>query len=653
MRLTIQKFIQIIKLLILIILILASGCASSKRIKFLHIPNEYLNTVIPESYSSYPIVFLLKSSTYKVINGLETEYHEVFKIQNKSGLKYGNVAVKIPSHSRLINVEGRVILPDGKTVNLEKEDIFTEYEYNKSILGKKQEIKKLAMPGVIVGSIIEYKYKLKLPWIIPPPWYFSTAFPVIESKVTVKANPLIRINYLVQESEKITIDVDKTYDSSLVNNVITLSARNIPPMPFETGVPAFNEVASYVTFTIPYVFSKEFKIEGSSWGDVSQKYWTIVKNYIDQKESYGIDSLVSRYKYLSRSEKITEIFKFVRDSVRYSAIYAGSGIIPMDPKIVSKKRYGDCKAKTMLLIVLLQKSGVKAYPLLCKTRSEGKLFQKLYTLQQFNHACVVIPGSKGNEDITTDNINILDPTNVYNNPGELHSEIAGTYGLIVSENKGKIIKIPPISYKSNRLVQRCDIYLGSDNLNVNVNNRYYGDLAKSLIPIIEAMNYRYLKNRVLKHFKCGILTDFKVANATEDKVQINFNLQISGGLFNRHSRTKTIIPIIKDLSLYTFLADVKRVYPIDLRYQYTYLDSIVIHIPPQFATLDIPEDFSTSSRTMEYSLKCIKDRREIILIENLIVKKPKIVKADYNKFRKQLEKIYRYREKVLINLKKV
>lgn len=83
--------------------------------------------------------------------------------------------------------------------------------------------------------------------------------------------------------------------------------------------------------------------------------------------------------------------RFVQDQVRYLGIEIGAySHTPNDPETVLSRRYGDCKDKALLLVVLLREMGVRAYPALVSTDNGPVLDQWLPSPYAFNHAVVVI-----------------------------------------------------------------------------------------------------------------------------------------------------------------------------------------------------------------------------------------------------------------------
>jgi hypothetical protein len=92
----------------------------------------------------------------------------------------------------------------------------------------------------------------------------------------------------------------------------------------------------------------------------------------------------------TQDDKINKILNYVQDEIRYMGIESGIGSIkPFHPNTVFKRRFGDCKDKSNLMVHLLKKIGVeKAYPVLVNTKFADGLANFLPSNQVFDH-CIV------------------------------------------------------------------------------------------------------------------------------------------------------------------------------------------------------------------------------------------------------------------------
>ncbi len=72
--------------------------------------------------------------------------------------------------------------------------------------------------------------------------------------------------------------------------------------------------------------------------------------------------------YSTQGEKIAAVLNFVQEEVRYLGFESGLGSYkPFAPNQVFEQRYGDCKDKSLLMVTMLRKMGIEAYPVLVNT----------------------------------------------------------------------------------------------------------------------------------------------------------------------------------------------------------------------------------------------------------------------------------------------
>lgn len=81
--------------------------------------------------------------------------------------------------------------------------------------------------------------------------------------------------------------------------------------------------------------------------------------------------------------------QLVQDRIRYLAVgMDGGNYIPQSPNRTWEVRYGDCKAKTLLLLALLHKLGVEAEPVLAHAMLGDMVAQRVPSALAFNHVLV-------------------------------------------------------------------------------------------------------------------------------------------------------------------------------------------------------------------------------------------------------------------------
>ncbi|WP_235902730.1 DUF3857 domain-containing protein [Sandarakinorhabdus oryzae] len=89
---------------------------------------------------------------------------------------------------------------------------------------------------------------------------------------------------------------------------------------------------------------------------------------------------------LERAQRALEL---VQDKVRYLAVQLNGGnYVPQPPEQTWSARYGDCKAKTLLLLALLREMGIEAEPVLAHTELGDLVSVRLPSALAFNHVLV-------------------------------------------------------------------------------------------------------------------------------------------------------------------------------------------------------------------------------------------------------------------------
>jgi len=105
----------------------------------------------------------------------------------------------------------------------------------------------------------------------------------------------------------------------------------------------------------------------------------------------GVHNLARQLKsnYPQHEDQLIAALRFVQEEVRYTGIETGEySHRPMQPGRVLDLRYGDCKGKSILLIVLLKELGIEAHPALVNTYYAEKLGDMLPSQDIFNHTIV-------------------------------------------------------------------------------------------------------------------------------------------------------------------------------------------------------------------------------------------------------------------------
>ena len=88
-------------------------------------------------------------------------------------------------------------------------------------------------------------------------------------------------------------------------------------------------------------------------------------------------------------ERTQSALRLVQDKIRYLAVgMNGGNYVPQTPTDTWQLRYGDCKAKTLMLLAMLHAMNIEAEPVLASTELGDMVPERLPSLAAFNHILV-------------------------------------------------------------------------------------------------------------------------------------------------------------------------------------------------------------------------------------------------------------------------
>lgn len=307
---------------------------------------------------------------------LTTEVETKIKIFTKEGYSWADFKVPFYIGGR----SGSIYFTDAYTYNwidnkIEKTKLKSEGEFREKI-NENWEYRKISMPNVKEGSVIEYKYVIKSPYITSlPEWFFQFKIPIQYSEYSVHIPEFYRYNAMlksfidVNQSEKVQRNEGQNF-----NELVTVyKANNVPPFNDEKYVSNINNYISSVSYELASIKQSDGSIKNLSvsWEDVSK---SIYENDSFGKElnqnSYfeeDLNKLMAHNK--SQEELLKSIFNHVQSQMNWNERYGylcDSGV-----KKAYREKSGNVAEINLILTALLRQAGFKANPVLVSTRSNG------------------------------------------------------------------------------------------------------------------------------------------------------------------------------------------------------------------------------------------------------------------------------------------
>lgn len=410
-----------------------------------------------DSSASAAIIFSKGRSYFEFVENshfvLITEVETKIKIYKKDGYDWANkeVSYYIGGHDDESVQFSKAITYNLVNGKIEKTKLNGEGEF-KETTNKFWATKKISMPNVKEGSIIEYKYYLKTPYYSNlHDWKFQSTIPINYSEYTTFIPEYYTYNYFSRGAVNITVeksDRSKTiniYDKELAARGANISYQNtsssvsytdnITKM-YVSNVPAF-KVEPFTNNINNYMSSIEYELASTKFPNSDLKLysetWEDVAKNIYENENFGLELKKDNYfetdlnqllaeKNLDDTKKIEKILEFVKNNVKwneYNSITVEKGVTK-----AYKEKTGNTAEVNFILISMLRKAGFDANPVVLTTRS--KPINLFPSRTAFNY---VICGIETENDVI-----LLDATDKNSKIDVLPTRALNYIGRIIREN---------------------------------------------------------------------------------------------------------------------------------------------------------------------------------------------------------------------------
>ena len=305
-------------------------------------------------------------------------HHTAYRVTSDNGVQNGS-SIDVgfdPSHERL-TVHFIRIIRDGQTLDrldrskihlLQREREMESFIYDGSFTASCQ------LEDVRVGDVIEYAYTLDGANPVLKGHYFGTFMTEwgvpVEHAVLRIVRPTDRQLHFQTENRQI----EPTITTADGRTEWLWDERHIAAHHADTRTPP-----GYNGFGVLRV--SEF----ANWQEVVD--WAAPLYQCDTTPSPELEEEMARISATNGVDgAILAALRFVQEQIRYLGIETGvNSHQPTAPSEVLRRRFGDCKDKTLLLATILRKSGFQATPMLVSTWNRGEVAKYLPSPDAFNH----------------------------------------------------------------------------------------------------------------------------------------------------------------------------------------------------------------------------------------------------------------------------
>jgi transglutaminase-like putative cysteine protease len=236
----------------------------------------------------------------------------------------------------------------------------------------------------------------------------------------------------------------------------------IKALSFDEGRPGWHEPLNRIDFS-------EYK----DWQDVIN--WGTRVFARAAVSSPAIEKQIASLRKANLEESANACIRFVQDEIRYLSFNEGiHGYQPHKAAQIFDQRYGDCKDKSVLLALMLNKLGIKSAPALVHSSSAKLVNESLPTPRLFNH-CIV-------QFTLNDSTYWVDPTiSLQRGPLKKRFTPDYAYGLALSPQSNGLSEIRYDAHDSEiNIAEKLDVGPVGTSARLEVDISYTGDEANSM-----------------------------------------------------------------------------------------------------------------------------------------------------------------------------
>nr|WP_315198332.1 transglutaminase [uncultured Flavobacterium sp.] len=540
-----------------------------------------------------------------------TEVAMRIKIYKKDGYDWANKAVQFVSGGS--NIKEKVFFSDAATYNLvggkiEKTKLNSEGEFVENV-NKYWSKKKIALPNVKEGSVLEFKYiistnnigvlrefdfqtSIPIDYVeyktyVPEYFVYNTKLKGFISPKTVVENS--RQSFTINSKERIGGSMGSTTRTSFSQDKIeyietktSYTINNMPAIKEEAFVNNIDNYAMSLAQELSMTQYPNSPIEpySTDWNSVTKTIY----------EYDGFNSELNKTGYFendlkaiiagvtSQDEIIASVFNYVKSTVKWNEDYGYS--CDKGVKSAYKDKTGNVAEINLMLTAMLRFSGLTANPVLVSTRSNGiSLFP---SRSAFNYVIAAVETPTG--------LILLDATNKYSTPNVLPFRDLNWLGrLIRKDGTSEEVDLMPKKASGDNVMMMYAI---------DATGKISGKLRRQRTDH-NAMGFRlrienikeedYLEKLENENGKIEI-SDYLRTNEKDIKLPIIENCSFTGtNLCEIIGEKMYINPLLFFTKEHNPFKQEKREYPID--YGFPFLDkyTVNINIPDGYVVETLPK----------------------------------------------------------------
>ncbi|HXB94352.1 MAG TPA: DUF3857 domain-containing protein [Puia sp.] len=533
-------------------------------------------------------------------------------------------------------------LEDGKVVETKLDDksIFTDK------LSKHSIQKKFSFPALKEGSIVEFTYTQKSPFIFQlQPWAFQGEYPCLWSEYQVDMPAFFQ--YVTMSYGFVPFSISTT-DSRSVNFKILIPGgaerdyheqfddqvtthrwvmKDVPPLKAE----------AYTTSIFNYLARIEFQLaaERFPWGYYKDHMgnWIKLSEELLANDEFGADLdkgngwLDDDLKTVTQGaktdlEKTQRIFAYVRDKFNCTS-HSNLGL--SDPlKTVYKNRHGNVAEVNLLLAAMLRHEKIKTDPVILSTRSHGFANPVYPLLDRFNYVI---------DRVTIDSSEYyLDASEPWLGFGKLPERCYNGYARVLNKEMPTAVSLDADNVNEKKITL---VILSKDENGSSLSGRLqtfpgYNEACVIREKVKSSGEKEYTKKIETAYSGDATASNFELDSLTQpdDPLQLNYDLKITP---DSSSDIFYFNPMLGEAYKENPFKAAERRYPVEMPFAMDETYTLTMEVPDGYVVDEVPKSakvlFNDDEGFFEYLIS--KGANEIQLRSRIKLNKANFKPEDY------------------------
>jgi competence transcription factor ComK len=434
------------------------------------------------------------------------------------------------------------------------------------------------------------------------------------------------------------VNIDK---SSKYTQLLTLEANDLSMLEKEPYSRPLREKMPMALFA-PADFAY-YGTQGSqrSWKDFGLWQYSLIQglDILPENVRQQLHQLTDTMK--TDREKVEAIYRHLGKTTRYVAILLGiGGMKPASATSVYKSGFGDCKGLTNYMRAMLKEVGIASNYTLISTTNHR--FMKNYTCAgQMNHAILQVP-------LPNDTL-WLECTNPQLPMGYVHEDIAGHDAIEISEQGGRLVRLPIYADSTNLMRSTVNIHLSQDGTaDLKVSQEAFNRQYEDCIPLAK-MNEKE-RQKILSRIVYAPLTEINRIDFRDNGAKITMDTEIKSQKYANQTGQRLFVPICPLHHGYAVPNNAaEREEDIWLEMGYLNEDDITLTIPEGYTIEACPKNVNIEQPFASFSFSLQRDDKTIHIKNRLLMRSGAFDKSLFPQLSDFLQSISNiYNQKIIL-----